>query len=139
MSPSAAPVTQKATVPTASPENQARHQSQPSAISATQSAVKGMPTFEISSPTWISDKDVVLNKPKQVYKSNQSIPNLSHFTTHTRTNNKKTMSLLLLLYSLLTYHFLDTKKTESYNDIFLSISQKTLKTHIIIKNLYIET
>ena len=35
MSPSATPVAQKATAPTATPENQARHQSQPSAISAT--------------------------------------------------------------------------------------------------------
>ena len=35
MSPSATPVTQKATAPTATPENQARYQSQPSATSAT--------------------------------------------------------------------------------------------------------
>ena len=35
MSPSATPVTQKATAPTVTPENQARYQSQPSATSAT--------------------------------------------------------------------------------------------------------
>ena len=92
-SPSTAPVTQKATAPTASPENQARHQSQPSAISAisaTQSAVKGMPTFEISSPTWVNNKDVALNKSKQIYKSNQSIPKLSHiYNTHIQTTRRR--------------------------------------------------
>jgi hypothetical protein len=89
----------RAAAPSVTPENQARHQSQPSAISATQSAVKGMPTFEISSPTWVSDKDVVLNKPKQVYKSNQSIPMLSHFyNTHTHKQQEDDVSALAAIF-----------------------------------------
>jgi hypothetical protein len=109
MSPSATPATQNhgrcrqvfqsaAASPTTNAV-QARHQSQPSAISATQSAVKGMPTFEISSPTWVSDKDVVLNKPKQVYKSNQSIPMLSHFyNTHTHKQQEDDVSALAAIF-----------------------------------------
>jgi hypothetical protein len=85
---------------------------------------EGTTTFETSRPTWVSDKDVALNKPKQGHKPNQSIPERSHFyRTH---KQARKMSLLLLLCLLLTCHFLDTKRCGwvPHIDIFLSTFTK---------------
>ena len=47
MSPSATPATQKAAAPTATPETQARHPSQPSAISATPATQSEDPCHQV--------------------------------------------------------------------------------------------
>ena len=48
MSPSATPATQKAAAPTATPENQARHQSQPNAVRATPATQSGSRCVQVA-------------------------------------------------------------------------------------------
>ena len=94
---------------------------------------EGTTTFETSRPTWVSDKDVALNKPKQGHKPNQSIPELSHFYTTQATTACLCTCCFVPCWRVTPWHKTTVHECRMLTSFCQLHKKKRSKTHVVTK------